>query len=1244
MNDLVSSPGSLTSDVTFSAPDLTNLFSSVDLLGNDLNIISQIDTYLTALETLLSGQLFGQNIPLVGNALKSAGTFLQPVENAINTMQSITSIDQMQTVLFDALGPSGANLLQTLTGSGGGAGAGSGSGGGTTPTQQDVQVEYMLTNTSTFVPFSGGTPPSPQTIQDIQVDLNLGGTQTIPLPINGNLGLPGLGLSVSNGTVDVTLGWTLTLDFGIDRNGSIGAYIVTPSNSSSSSADVLSVNLSATLSTGAELTAQLGFLAVTATQPDPTKPDPYAAPGTTGNALASGVTLSAGVGFSGGSASVGGMSVTPIASGGGSLPNVNVNFSATAAIDFDLALGFDIQNGGIDPNYPSFQAQLLVGGSGTGATPWTIDFNSQNPSATQPAAPSVSLNNIEFNFGDFLNNYVTGILKPIAQALKPIQPVLNFLNTQVPLFNESLIDFIGSLSGGEVQNVAQFISFVSTVANYTQYFNGGSGPLMLSLGSFNLDQFDLRQAPGSVGGIPNTGIPGGYNTLLTDLQSVAGALNFNSSGAIQAAADGADASFSQFMSNTDGSITFPVLDDPKSLIGLLFGQQVVLVHVTAPELVASAGFEIDIPVWDLPPIEAVIKGSIGIDLRFAAGYDTYGLTEVGAYLTSTKSPSASVIALDLLDGLYFDDTPTMDALGAMEPATSVSILGNVSLEADIGIPGLLSAGVGGGVTLTVTMSLKDDAPPNVESAAYYKANNNDNKTQIREFTDWIAVTGDPLCAFNLNGAVSFQLYLTESFFGFSATQTLLSATLFDFSLNANCYTALEPLGTQAPDGVVTLYTGPLWQQRDVYTDSSGDIYTGASPPSGYTLVKGPTAEGGDNFTVTQLSPGSILVTAPDGAREAFSGVNNTPGILGVTGLMSTLGVGQNELQVKSALTETDGVTLVPETIIGGTGNDTIIAGGGPDLIVGGGGDDLIKGGVGSDTIYAGTTSSPGTSDGDTITGGSLGHNLIYGSVGADIITVSGPDNTVFGGPSESTKAGYSVITGTGGGNLLVGGTGDDVIQGGGGGNTIIGGGGNNLLIGGSGANLIYGGTDASYDTSTAELLFGTPPATPSGQNWIFGGSPSLALLQKYGNESAALALGLPVDTLPMHTVSGDGNDEIHAGPNGDQIFGGEANNTIFGGTGPDTIIGGPAFDTITGGGGDESILGRGTDFDLRRHRERYDLWRSRQRHDHRRYRAGRPRRQRLHPGRRRRQHDPWRSRQRHHPGRQRRRHHRRRQR
>ena len=205
-----------------------------------------------------------------------------------------------------------------------------------------------------------------------------------------------------------------------------------------------------------------------------------------------------------------------------------------------------------------------------------------------------------------------------------------------------------------------------------------------------------------------------------------------SSGAIQVEADGQDVNFGNFSSDAgDGSITFPVLTNPMSLIGLMFGQSVTLVKVVSPELVSQASFDLEIPVWDPPPITVDLEGSIGIDARFTADYDTYGIVEAASYISGGGSSARDHRLRDLLDGLYFDDTPTLDQLGVMEPATSISVYGSVSVGASAGYSGVLAAGVGGGVTLNISMSLKDNAPPNLESAAYLQSEQQrSNKTRV----------------------------------------------------------------------------------------------------------------------------------------------------------------------------------------------------------------------------------------------------------------------------------------------------------------------------------------------------------------------------------------------------------------------------------------------------------------------------------------------------------------------------------
>jgi Ca2+-binding RTX toxin-like protein len=458
-----------------------------------------------------------------------------------------------------------------------------------------------------------------------------------------------------------------------------------------------------------------------------------------------------------------------------------------------------------------------------------------------------------------------------------------------------------------------------------------------------------------------------------------------------------------------------------------------------------------------------------------------------------------------------------------EPATFVGFQGMIGLGASVGFGSLLSVGAGGGIGLSLSASLKDSVPSNYSTPAYRQANDGDGKTRFQEIAAWVDDFGNPLCAFNLNGDVTADLFTEEQVVGLTFTQTIFNVTLFSFTVGLNCTTVNEPLGVENSQGDLTLFTGPLWQMRDV---------PGA----------GPSQEGNDDFTVSQKAPGDILVTANDGASEEFQNV---------TGLEATLGTGNNTLDITEALTQVGGAPI-NETIIGGTGsqagNDTITAGGGDDLIEAGDGTAQIAGGKGSDTIYGGTPNSPGVSInivtkktynadgstttttetvfGDTITGGAAGDNLIYGSFGSDLINAPGGHNTVFGGPNlfnvvvtpgpDSMWGGPAyiytpvpnVLKDSNGHSLLVGGAGNDEIQGSVGNNTLIGGDGSNLLIGGPGPNLLYGGVNAAYVTSEAALLATkTPPATFTITNPGGAGTTVTVPVQSTGKPGANLIFG-----------------------------------------------------------------------------------------------------------------------------------------
>ncbi len=249
------------------------------------------------------------------------------------------------------------------------------------------------------------------------------------------------------------------------------------------------------LAAGSELTATLGFLALTATQPTPGVTDPA---NNTMTAVATGVGLQFNLGLGSGSQSVAGKSVAPIASIGNVLSSATIGFTGSAAVDLDLALGFDLQKTGssyqVDAAYPSFTAQLLIGG-GNGETPWSLNVNSDNLGSTSVAAPGVALNNIEFDFGSFIDQYVGSVLAPIAKALKPnrADPELpQHPGTDLQRKPDRLHRLAGRRRGAERRPVHRLRHHDRQLC---PILRRQRRQVDVSLGNFNLSSFDLRQAP-----------------------------------------------------------------------------------------------------------------------------------------------------------------------------------------------------------------------------------------------------------------------------------------------------------------------------------------------------------------------------------------------------------------------------------------------------------------------------------------------------------------------------------------------------------------------------------------------------------------------------------------------------------------------------------------------------------------------------------------------------------------------------
>ena len=1086
---------STTSLATLTSPDFTQTFKTADLLGNSNGVLKALDGYFTQLQQTLDNNLFAQDLPLIGNGLMGAATFLQDLQHSLDTnteLLAASGLADVQKALTDALG----TLLKS-----------------------PVEI-YFTTTTMGRTLFNGSNAPADvQDITDIEFSFTLGGQQVVEIPFGADLGLPGFNIGATAGDkLDVTLNWTAAVDFGTDRAS--GLYIK-PSGTQND----FMVAISASLAAGDSLTAQLGLLSVSATQVDPSLTDPSHP---TIDHVDTGIDLI----LTGGFSSSNEISLGAI---GNSLPGFSVIFSGSANIDLDLALGFGFSSPGVvDAQFPTFDAVLQSG----------FEFSSN--SFDGGAVPTVALNDIQLDFGSFINGYLGQIFGPINNLLGSIEPILNILTYKIPVLNETLIDLASAL-GGDVQNASEFLDTIAGILQFAQDFSSAnqSGLPSISFGSVSFGGYDLRQG----GALP-------ANDAIAMLGQSGDLGGLATSGDLDSEADADDPTFGADMSGTDGSISLPILDDPTSLLSLLFGKDVVLFDFVTPQLVVTLTQNYSIPIPVFPIVSINFGFDIGITARLGIGYDTYGIRE--ALADTSKDPGS--IAADLADGFYIDEAPLNG-----EPTTEIGLTGGISVGAGVDL-GIVDVSVDGGLQINLDLSAKTSGPTDSGlSVAYHEANDNDDKARLKEILDNISDSDNPLCAFTLTATVSLRIFVDVSVaFVYNHEFDLADITLFSFSADL-CPPVNEDLATQDPTtGLLTLNTGPNEYLR-------GSNYEQST----------------DDFELSQGGDGDVIVHA-NGSAKTYENV---------TGIVAILGNGDNSLVVDSPLVDDNG-NLINETIVGGTGNDTIVAGGGDDVIAGGGGADKISGSsTGTDTIYAdgvGTravsnglttyvdgpgTLNPGHLGDATISGGQSGFNLIYGGYGDDTFNLADTGNTVYGGPgSEHINAAPGDPGAAVNGDFIAGGGGDDTIVGGTGNDTLAGDGGTNLIIGGNGNNLVYGGVMPADYSSAALALFGDPAAQPEGSNLVFGGTADQGLLNAY--RGAALTGSLAdLAQLPANDPSEamDGNDMVTAGTGGDHVFGGFKQNTIYGGGGADTLVGATTGDTFFGGAGNSLIYGRGAD-------------------------------------------------------------------
>ena len=799
----------------------------------------------------------------------------------------------------------------------------------------------------------------------------------------------------------------------------------------------------------------------------------------------------------------------------------------------------------IDWNFDATIDPALPGLTGEFKLDWTFTAGDAPDKTTDL---SISFPLVQLDVGKFLESLLGPIFDEIKTLTGPLQPIIDTLYAPIPVLSDlshmvggpdvtlvSIAKAFSTIAGGPD------LEFVDKVLAAVQLANKALG----GGGRINLGSFDVS---GSAA-LSHKNTPDAAPTLITNANANANAKtdldnasNPDSKGVVTGGGQGNKAGFA-----------FPLLDDPKKAFGLLMGQDVDLVTFDSGPLALAFSYSQAFgPVYAPPPVLITISGSASVSAHIKAGFDTFGLR---------KAVEAKKVDIGILDSLYLgtrnDDGTTLQV---------VSFSGSIGAGAQVSVL-ILTVGVEGGITLTVSFSWNDPTPT-------------DGKFRFGEFA--AVALNNPICLFNVSGKLSLYLkvYITigVSIFSVSFDITLANITLLDFSVTPDC-TPPPPVLGQVQNGVLLVHAGRL------ATDNGGGQNLRGN--HAYDPIQDPSkaSEAVDKVVVTELHdwtqnghPFIGFAVSAAGDRQEFStrtGYTVDRVLVDGHGFAGALNL---TFQGDGDTTKTDGgdgqnVAASPfdkdVVVFGGEGPDVIRTGQGRSYIDGGGGDDQI---TTSDVRPLGLAA-----------GSSPPSVAVAGGPGKDQITVGGGDDWVAGDasltwtgktvPGKSVQAfDWTTDFNTGpakGSTADAAGDRADTISVGLGHDTVYGGGDSDIIGVATDNPLSKNSDDPAYRSRAVTVVGGgggDKISAGSGDDFVYTGDQVPTTEDGDGTGDVASDVNV-VDT-------GTGNDTVYGGQGQDNVaghstqtqvdkeYGGKGRDTLSGGFGQDQIFGGPDEDTV----------------------------------------------------------------------------------
>ena len=925
--------------------------------------------------------------------------------------------------------------------------------------------------------------------------VRIGGTYTLDANADFDLGFSGLGLR-SQGGLKIELTWSLDIGFGVstkegafillsngsefyaktikNADGTEGVSLVKGDYAKSESrknvessfdekhflehvGDDLRITVSVKANDSFDVKGSLGFLEMTASALDTFKKDGLTAYlGVDLNDVGSSKNDTAFIDWYDDANAKQQIRVSNLGS--------DLKVEALLKASLNLAMHLDL---GAGDTFPKLRSDFIFD--------WNYASGSQSNGIEK-----IAFTNVKFDAGSFIDKTIRPVLDKVKKIIKPIQPLIDFLQSEIPVLNKlpagkiritvlDLIKMYGKSKDMDFGFLDDIIQLNNIIKKFTKFNDDGTLSLSLpdlvlyedinlysDLESEKRDGINKKSLDflnGAVGSIDDyieqikqsfslkhVGESETPLERLTDSSNVSNILNNLS---LSSTVDMSDIAAPTSLNNDRRGLYFPVFEKPLTeIVGLFFGRQATLVKYNMRPLIFTFDWKNSYPI--VGPLCADIGFNFGVCIDLAFGYDTLGVANWKK--SGFKDASA------LLDGFFIAD---WDDSGR-DVAEVVFHSGVVAGASVCGRAGI-------NVALNMDVNLNFNDP------------NNDGKIRFGELANLLE--SNPIKIFDASATINAKAYAYLDYFFGTKKWTLWSSGAFKLFDTASKAGDADPIMWSENGDELVLNIGEFAEKRNV-----GDL-----------------TDGNDTAIITCSSGNASVQWGRGTLTSVESNETYGHGVKSGETLFVYAGEGQDIIKLK-------GTADFDIVIFGGEGNDNIDL---SELTFKTGYAAYLYGGVGHDVIYGAASGvnyifgengrvvkddenkrnvkmveayPDETSGNNVIVGGKGALNYIFGGSGSDFIIGGNTGDFIFGDSGRIDFVTQQVsrydLFDEGGKDLIYGGEGADHIYGGAGADSINGGADDDYIYAGMGNDVVYGdaGDDHIWGNDGVDVIFGDTPA------------------------------------------------------------------------------------------------------------------------------------------------------------------------